>query len=116
MVEWNGMAVSPSPVVVGPLRMYPRNARRNAARVRVRCCAPAHRARGRCRIARALARRAGRMGLGTGAVGQRRSTPVRLSFSTRVCLTYAKSLAPSLSRRLLLVGPKNRRDRTKKKK
>lgn len=38
------------------------------------------------------AHRAGRMGLGAGAVGQRRSTPVRLSFSTRACLTYAKSL------------------------
>jgi hypothetical protein len=106
MVEWNGMAVSPSPVVVGPLRMYPRNARCNAARIRVRCCAPAHRARGRCRIAR----RAGRMGLGTGAVGQRRSTPVRLSFYTRACLTYAKSLAPSASRRLLLIDLKNRGD------
>lgn len=85
-MEWNGMEVCARASVCARARVYTRG-RRDVVYQSVSARSRAH---GCCtRRAPYRAHRAGCMGLGGGAVGQRRSTLVRLFFRC-VCTTYAK--------------------------
>lgn len=77
-MEWNGSVLAYM-LVVSRICVYTYVCSRNDDGICICACT---RARALC-TRRAVSHRAGSMGLGAGAVGQRRSTPVRLFFRSR---------------------------------